>query len=98
MGKAVCVRFVNDGFFIRTAYHPPQRYYLPVIVMGQQVLERWKEGQAWWVGQRQGPIRLLAMGGRCQGHEWEVPGPWVGVTKERFMNQRPVSDRFTQTL
>lgn len=29
------------------------------------------------------------------GHGWAVLGPWVEGAKERFMNQRPVSDRFT---
>lgn len=82
---------MNDGFFIRTAYHPPKRYYLPVTVTRQQDLERWEEEQAWWAGQRQGPIRLSDTGGRCQGRG-------VGSAREPFMNQRPVSDRFTQTL
>ena len=31
------------------------------------------------------------------GHGWAVLGPWVEGAKERFMNQRPVSDRFTDT-
>lgn len=87
MGKAVCVRFVNDGFLLELPTILPKDIIFLSLWLANMILKdgRWGKHVG---GAKAGPNQTV-------GHGWAVLGPWVEGAKERFMNQRPVSDRFT---